>query len=165
MVSICFGLLMTLLKTAILLEWIRIFVPHRTRNVFYWSSVTLMLINGGFYVGSIIGILSACRPFEKLWHFWVPGTCNDQTFPRNVMSAVFNLVMDTFVLILPQRVIWTLQMIPKRRAEVSMVFSVGLLYVCPRLPSVALVHKMRSDTDVLSNPASLRWPLAVYMQA
>lgn len=164
MVSICFGLLMTLLKTAILLEWVRIFVPHRTRNVFYWSSVTLMLINGGFYVGSTIGILGACRPFVRLWHFWVPGTCTEQQFARNVISAVFNLVMDTFILILPQRIIWTLQMSSRRRVEVSIAFSVGLLYVCPSLSSLALVVKMRSDTDVLSTPALLRWPLAVYMQ-
>lgn len=117
---------MLLLKTAILLEWIRIFVPNRKRNIFYWSSIALIMINGGFYTGSIAVYFGYCQPLEKLWHFWLPGTC--LAFKsRDVLSSAFNLVMDVFILLLPQRTTWTLQMSRRHRIGVSVVFSVGLL--------------------------------------
>lgn len=47
----------------------------------------------------------------------------------DLSSAYFNLVADLFILLLPQRVIWTLQMSRQRKIGVSSIFSVGILYV------------------------------------
>ena len=95
---------MLLLKTAIMLEWIRIFVPLRTRNIFYWSSVILILMNGVFYAAGIAVALAACWPMERRWHFWVAGTCMESR-ACDIASAAINLVLDTFILVLPQRII------------------------------------------------------------
>ncbi|POS71822.1 hypothetical protein DHEL01_v209784 [Diaporthe helianthi] len=128
MIAITYGLLMLLLKTAIVLEWIRIFVPHRTRNIFYWSSVILVLVNSGFYIASIAITFGNCRPLEKLWHFWLPGTCLESR-GRDIASGVMNLALDVFILALPQSIIWTLKMDARRKTGVAVAFSTGLLVI------------------------------------
>ncbi|KAF3061048.1 hypothetical protein GL218_02993 [Daldinia childiae] len=113
-------------KTAILLEWARVFAPDHTRDTFFWACRFLMVLNILFYVGSIISVFLTCTPLERTWKFWVSGTCIAQR-PRDIIIAAFNLALDTFILILPQGIIWTLQMNRKRKLGVSLVFSVGLL--------------------------------------
>lgn len=63
---------------------------------------------------------------EKSWKPWAEGRCiNLRNF--HVATAVFNIVVDLALVILPQRVIWALQMDKKRKIGISIVFSVGLL--------------------------------------
>jgi hypothetical protein len=152
---------MLLLKTAIMLEWIRIFVPHHTRNIFYWSSVILILMNAVFYAAGIAVALAACRPMEKRWHFWVAGTCMESR-SRDIASAAINLVLDTFILALPQRIIWNLQTNARRRTSFAVAFSVGLLYVC--LPFTLAIWLQDDTKNLLFTAESLWLQLAVYIR-
>lgn len=128
---------MMLLKTAILLDWRRIFLLNHTHNVFFWLSRVLMILNIGIYGAGIITVLASCQPPERLWHFWIDGKCINAKL-RDVINAIFNLAMDIFMLILPQRMIWSLQISTHRRVGISIIFSVGLLYVFPS--SVSRIH-------------------------
>lgn len=71
-----------------------------------------------------------CRPIEKYWTPWVPGTCIDQTAP-DLAGGPFNFITDFIIFLLPQRVIWKLHMSVEKRVGVSVIFAVGLLYVEP----------------------------------
>lgn len=113
-------------KNAILLEWKRIFVPHPTRNAFYWTCWALVIVNTLYYTTAIILTHEYCRPFEKAWEFWLEGYCLDQ-WMADVIIHSFNLFTDLVILILPQRVIWRLQMRQARRVGISFLFSLGLL--------------------------------------
>lgn len=88
----------------------------------------LIVANVLLYLSGAIATSLACLPLEKLWHPWVPGHCIDRR-TLDLCTAAFNLVMDLSILILPQRVIWKLQMTAKRKLGVSLVFSIGLVYV------------------------------------
>jgi len=121
---------MMLTKTAILIEWVRIFVPERTRNAFFWASTALIVANLGLYTAGIVASLVGCRPLHMIWHFWVQGVCINRN-ARNNANAIFNLVIDVFIFILPQKVIWTLQASWGRKISVSVIFCIGLLYVYP----------------------------------
>ncbi|KAG8165864.1 hypothetical protein KVR01_004416 [Diaporthe batatas] len=146
--AISYALLLLLLKSAILLEWIRIFVPHRTRNIFYWTSVILMLSNVGFQIAGIAVMFGSCRPLHKMWHFWIPGTCIE-TKGIHIAIATINLAMDAFILALPQRIIFSLQMNTRRKVGVAIIFSVGLLYVLHHLnPSHNMVLRLVHDRVV-----------------
>lgn len=68
----------------------------------------------------------ACRPFEKTYNPFVPGRCLE-TYPLYVASAVINMVLDIGILVLPQQVIWRLQMSTRRKLGVAVVFTFGLL--------------------------------------
>lgn len=50
-------------------------------------------------------------------------------------SAVFNLVLDILILLLPQQVIWTLQLTKSKKIGISFIFGVGILCV-PSLASI-----------------------------
>ncbi|KAI5922875.1 hypothetical protein F4810DRAFT_671807 [Camillea tinctor] len=123
----CFTMLFA--KTAILLEWNRIFAPRGIRNSFFWVSHAIMLVNALLYASAIIALNLACRPLEKLWHFWLPGICNDRR-ALDICTSSFNLIFDLCILFLPQRSIWHLQMSNKRKIGVSLIFSVGILALC-----------------------------------
>lgn len=110
---------------AILLEWVRIFSPHRTR-FFYWASYSMALLNALLYISSIVASAVTCIPHESIWYPWVSGRCMDRK-ALGLFTAFFNVIMDLLILLLPQKIIWTLQMTTSRRIGISLIFSVGLL--------------------------------------
>lgn len=115
-------------KTAILIEWNRIFVLNRTRNLFFWALVTVGVLNIVVSILAIILSVASCVPMQKIWMPWIEGRC----FAReaaDLVSAWSNLVVDLAIIILPQREIWKLHMPTRRKVGVSLTFSVGLLYV------------------------------------
>jgi hypothetical protein len=117
---------MLLLKTSILLDWVRIFALNHTNTTFFRVSSALIVLNVCAWVACIFVMIFACVPPAKSWHFWLDGKCQDKA-PRDGFFATFNLIMDIFIFLLPQRVIWTLQMSRRRKTGISVVFSVGLL--------------------------------------
>lgn len=106
-----------------------------------------MLANVLLYLSGIVATSLACIPLEKLWHKWLSGRCIDRK-TLDLCTATFNLLMDIVILFLPQRVIWKLQMTATRKLGISLVFSIGLLYVechhswstCPGEHLGELVH-------------------------
>ncbi|KAF2727281.1 hypothetical protein EJ04DRAFT_570519 [Polyplosphaeria fusca] len=143
---IIYGVAMLLLKTAILLDWIHIFAPSpglRTR--FYRASVGIMTINILFYIGCILAEIFACSPREKLWNVLLPGRCDVNTYAINVVSSVFNFVIDLVMLALPQGLIWRLQLSLKKKIALSLLFVLGVLgCVCGALRIVYSISFMRS---------------------
>ncbi|KAK8016030.1 hypothetical protein PG991_008918 [Apiospora marii] len=119
-----------LLKTAILLEWQRLFVPgpgSRRRNCFFWTSAVLLAVNFLFNAAAVLVVNLACTPHEKNWDMLVPGRCFDGR-ALFVASAVVNFAIDLAILVLPQKVIWgLLQLSFRKRLGVSVVFVVGVI--------------------------------------
>ncbi|KAI1116622.1 hypothetical protein F5Y14DRAFT_439754 [Nemania sp. NC0429] len=113
-------------KTAILLEWTRIFVPPGTRTTFWWTCQITMWVNILYYSTVVIVSAISCNPHEKIWNPSLPGTCL-QTKPFFISNATLNLVSDIIIFVLPQRVIWKLKMSRQQKTGVSVVFAVGLI--------------------------------------
>lgn len=123
-----YTLIMAFIKPAILLEWAKLFVPKGVRNRFWWTCMILVGFNCCVYIATFVAIQMYCTPHERIWKRWVPGTCVNRKsvdFP----SSVFNLLQDILILLLPQGVIWRLQMSRSRKISVSIVFAIGILYV------------------------------------
>ncbi|KAF7884388.1 uncharacterized protein EAF02_004724 [Botrytis sinoallii] len=131
-------------KTAILIEWVQIFSPHRTHAFFYWTSYLMILLNVLLYVSSIISSAITCLPHESIWQPWVKGKCIDRK-ALGVFTAIFNVIMDLLILLLPQRVIWTLQMTMARKIGISLVFSVGILAIVCAAGRVAVTFGIEYD--------------------
>ncbi|KAK5988233.1 hypothetical protein PT974_12373 [Cladobotryum mycophilum] len=124
--TILYTVVMIFSKTAILLEWARIFVPHGVRNSFYWTSRFLIVLNFLFYSSALITTCLSCIPAEKVWNKWVPGRCIERK-PFDTAVVAFNLALDLLIFALPQKVIWSLKLDKSRKVGVSIVFSVGAL--------------------------------------
>jgi hypothetical protein len=116
-----------------LLTWIycqtdRIFNPSSDRNGFFWASHTILTLNVLLYISILIAEALSCRPAKHLWEPWVAGVCFNKR-ALDLASAYFNLVADFLILLLPQRIIWSLQMSQHKKLKVSLIFSAGIMYV------------------------------------
>ncbi|KAI1778812.1 hypothetical protein F4818DRAFT_230005 [Hypoxylon cercidicola] len=112
------------LKIAVLTELMRIFSPKGTRGVFFWSCQVLLWINVVVYCSALIIGNLTCTPYERIWDKAVPGTCMNRK-NLDISNASFNLVSHIFILALPQRVIWKLNMAKVTKIGVSVVFAIG----------------------------------------
>ncbi|KAK9772076.1 putative Integral membrane protein [Seiridium cardinale] len=117
------------LKSSILLEWTRIFVPRGTRGSFFHCADTIALVDLSLSVvvhGLILLLGGGRRKSELIWDKRIPGTCYDRT-PLDLSTASVNLLADVVILLFPQRVIWRLQLGLKKKIGVSVIFTIGLL--------------------------------------
>lgn len=117
-----------MMKSSILREWGRIFVSRRQRNLFWWICHILIGITVMFNCSIIIATSVSCSPRDKIWDKTTRGHCVDPRITL-IISAVINVVLDLFILLLPQRTIWSLHMTKGKKIGVSLVFTIGVLYV------------------------------------
>ncbi|KAI0548084.1 hypothetical protein F4679DRAFT_332166 [Xylaria curta] len=136
-------------KTAILVEWARIFVvPGSKRNFFYLASRALIILNAAIYTAFSLLFILFCNPIEKNWKSWVPGHCLDHR-PHDIAIVSVNIALDLFILLLPQKMIWTLNMSLSRKIGFSVVFSVGLLACGTAIGRAYLVTILDYHGDIL----------------
>ncbi|KAI1123811.1 hypothetical protein F5Y10DRAFT_251096 [Nemania abortiva] len=124
--TILYSVAILLLKVAILLQWLRIFVPHGTKGFSYWTCQALIYINALLYLSTVIAICASCKPYRRLWDKTIPGTCIANQEALDVSSGVGNLASDVIILLLPQRVIWKLHIKPQKKVGIAFIFFVGI---------------------------------------
>ncbi|KAJ2971761.1 hypothetical protein NUW58_g9327 [Xylaria curta] len=116
------------IKTAILLEWLSLFLPDGgdRRSLFYWSCHIILWANVLFCTSELILVNLACTPIEYSWDRTIEGYCRIETGKTSLSAAVFAFVTDVIIFFIPQRIIWTLNMTWRRKLGVSVVFALGL---------------------------------------
>ncbi|KAI1074443.1 hypothetical protein F5B20DRAFT_563736 [Whalleya microplaca] len=114
-----------LVKAAILLQLVRIFVPTGTRNFFFWLCITLTTVEVLYHLVAGLITVIPCAPFEA--HLDDLATCSPGSQYIDLISASMNVLLDYIIFLFPQRVIWRLQMSKKRRLGISLIFAIGLL--------------------------------------
>ncbi|KAI2637750.1 hypothetical protein GGS26DRAFT_426104 [Hypomontagnella submonticulosa] len=115
-----------LIKANVLLEWIRIFVPLGSRGFIYWTCIVLICINFLFYTAGLIAFNLTCIPHEKIWNRTIPGRCIDSR-SIDIASATLSFILDLVILLLPQRIIWGLNMSSKKKLGVGSMFIFGII--------------------------------------
>ncbi|KAF2802362.1 uncharacterized protein BDZ99DRAFT_503839 [Mytilinidion resinicola] len=143
--SVLYGSVISLTKTAILLDWLHIFVPQRTRNALAWTIYVLITINCLYYTAGILADIFECMPRKKIWDKTTPGTCIN-TNAGFVVAAVLNLANDLIILALPQKVIWGLHLTPSKKVGISGMFAIGIFAcVCAVARLVYSIKLMHSE--------------------
>ncbi|KAI0849725.1 hypothetical protein F5Y00DRAFT_261171 [Daldinia vernicosa] len=143
------------IKTAILVEWIHIFLPNggNRRNLFFWACHFVIWANIVFCIVILILVNLACVPHEYLWNRTIKGGyCRINTAYTSLSAACFAFATDIIILFIPQRIIWTLNMSHRRKLGVSIVFALGmaacaasiirLYYTVARSKSVDLTYHL-----------------------
>ncbi|KAJ8121966.1 hypothetical protein O1611_g9964 [Lasiodiplodia mahajangana] len=156
-----FAVNIALIKAAILLEWLRIFVPKGTRNTFFWVAHALLLVNVLINVVGLFVINLTCIPHEKIWNrLTVRGHCLEG-HAIDVTSASINLTIDLLILLLPQRVIWSLKISTSKKIGVAAVFSLGLLgFIASIFRLVETIHYSFSPDSTYYFSAVGLWTVA-----
>ncbi|KAI3340783.1 hypothetical protein F4824DRAFT_517226 [Ustulina deusta] len=124
--TILYAVILALIKVAILVEWLQIFIPKGTRNFFFWCAHVLLWVNARFYLSAIVVIIVSYVPQENDWNKLLRGI---DDIPLDIASSAVNFLVDIGILLLPQGVIWRLNMSSKNKAGVSAIFGLGVLYV------------------------------------
>lgn len=125
----CYSATLPLIKTAILLDWCRIFFPiDRTRNAFWCGCMAVATLQCVWGLLCIILLNMQCRPHEAIWKFYLPSRC--YSLPDVMLtSASVQVASDIIMFVLPQRIIWHLQMTWQKKLGISVIFGVGILSV------------------------------------
>ncbi|KAF5525904.1 hypothetical protein CGCA056_v003876 [Colletotrichum aenigma] len=67
-----------------------------------------------------------CTPHNAIWEFYVPSKCF--ALPKVMLtSASVQVATDIVMVLLPQRIIWGLEMNLQRKIGISIIFGVGIL--------------------------------------
>ncbi|KAL1592717.1 hypothetical protein SLS60_011133 [Paraconiothyrium brasiliense] len=142
-------ILTLLLKIAILLQYLRIFVPDGIRGFTFWASHIVLWANVTYYTAFVFTFLFVCNPRPFFWDKTIAhGKCLD-IFGINIIGAVFCLASDLIILLLPQRVIFRLTLSRTRKLSLAFLFAVGI-FACIT-SAVRLYYNVRlwkNQTDV-----------------
>ena len=95
-------------------------------RIAWWINVVLVII---YFVALLAGLLKQCGsvPVSTIW--LAPATCahnRKETFAPAVMGFL-NAVLDTLILVLPIRMVWSLQMSRRQKFGVSGIFALGFM--------------------------------------
>lgn len=130
--EILYSPVISIIKTVILLQYIRIFAPSRTVDplLFFasWTLIALIILwNFACFWVSIF----ACSPVERFWNTLITdGKCLD--FALNILlTCLFNIITDILILLLPSRAVWSLQIPLKKKFAIVSLFGIGLMLVDP----------------------------------
>ncbi|KAI2473536.1 hypothetical protein F4781DRAFT_379371 [Annulohypoxylon bovei var. microspora] len=115
------------LKTAILLDWLHIFVPLKQRNYMFWVCHAMLWSNVIFYTVEIFMDIFQCTPQEKIWNpLYEGGSCPIDMYVPYRATGILNLISDLCILLLPQKVIWGMNMSRSKKLSISILFAVGI---------------------------------------
>ncbi|KFG84787.1 hypothetical protein MANI_027211 [Metarhizium anisopliae] len=117
------------INTAILVEWICIFLPDggNQRPLFFWTCHFIIWANIVYFTVAVILANLSCVPHEYLWNRTIMGGyCRVNTAHLAIATACLAFAIDTIVLFIPQRIIWTLNTSQRRKLGVSIVFTLGM---------------------------------------
>ncbi|KAI1479679.1 hypothetical protein F4774DRAFT_381742 [Daldinia eschscholtzii] len=148
-------------KAAVLLEWIRLFVPHGTRNLFYWAGNSLLAFSALIHIAYIVAENLSCFPYQKIWDpTLLEGYCINQMFFQIPWCFIQPLYITTIIL-LTQRAIWSLQVTTKKKIAVSFLFLIGLLALASSIArAVAMFQFLKSEDKTYTINTVYLWTLA-----
>lgn len=147
-----------LIKVNILLQYVRIFVPHGVRNFTFWASHGLIGLNVIFYTTWTFLMIFVCQPRQKFWDQTIEGgKCMDWTVVLTTGNAI-TIVSDIAIWLLPQRVIYGLQLARPRKIALLALFTLGV-FACfcsgIRLKYTIMLNKDKSDIPFVVSKISL----------
>ena len=77
-----------------------------------------------FWTGLILTGFLICRPIAYNWDKTLRGECGS-TMDEEIAFAVFNMVIDGMIVVLPMPTIWGLQMPVKTKISICCIFGLG----------------------------------------
>jgi hypothetical protein len=121
---IIYAVVIAHLKIAIILQYLRVFVP--TRNLLFWSLHAFAWTHAAFYIIFIFIEIFLCTDRAMACGTKTQGKCFD-CLTLNGWVAGINMFSDFLLVIIPQFIIWKLQIARKRKWGLSAVFLIGIL--------------------------------------
>ncbi|KAL9579754.1 MAG: hypothetical protein Q9212_004915 [Teloschistes hypoglaucus] len=129
-------------KLSILLLYLRLFEVKRILRYLIWAGIALQVVGYAGVIGEKIAEYHICN-----LDFTSHSLCRNSYKVTN-FQAVFSVLTDFYVLLLPIKVILGLQMSWKRKWGVLIIFVTGLLACTTSLIRTVLTIKSAHSTDM-----------------
>ncbi|KAJ6260788.1 hypothetical protein Dda_5017 [Drechslerella dactyloides] len=150
---VAYNFSLTLTKTAILLQYLRIF----TNKIFRIAAYVMMFIVFGYAAEAILTAIFNCIPVEAFW----TGDPTAKCIPREALwfaNAGLNIFTDFSIAILPLPVIFKLNMPRRQKIPLMFIFALGF-FIC--IVSILrlrfLIILSRSMDPTWDQPATAYW--------
>jgi len=116
------------LKASIILQCMRVFIPAGVRNRAWWLYTILLAVHVVFYIATQFIEIFRCTPTARIWDSTIDGHCIGVTTNRRYVAAAINSVSDVLLLLLAQKVIWSLSLLPaNKKRMMSALFLIGIV--------------------------------------
>lgn len=122
-IDVIWNAAVTTVRCSILLFYIEIFSIQRFRRI-CWVVIGLNLAS---MVAVVVSTGLICDPIAYSYDRTIPGGhCGDlNAFER--YTAVWNLLADATIVVLPMPILWSLQMRTRKKVGLSIVFGMGIM--------------------------------------
>lgn len=122
-VQFTFGASVGFMKMSICSLYVRIFGVAKGFRIAAWYALALCAAWMLMVISIGIGL---CRPFSYNWNRDQSGSCGN-AIAAYISIAAVDIVVDAFIIILPMRWLWRLQMPTRAKVGLTIVFTLGLL--------------------------------------
>ncbi|KAL8649407.1 MAG: hypothetical protein Q9226_005587 [Calogaya cf. arnoldii] len=142
-------------KSAILLQYLRLLAPTRSANrTLYISCRVIIVLTLVYYIISTAITIFACSPREKMWNPLITdGHCLNNN-AGVLFTSLFNIVSDIVILVLPARSVWKLQIPRAKKIKIVALFATGLLACVANMMIIFYAVRIgQKDADVSYNSA------------
>ncbi|KAF7597426.1 hypothetical protein BBP40_003673 [Aspergillus hancockii] len=140
--------ILPLTKISILFFYLRVFPKRSFRNIVY----IVIGLNVCYLISFVLISVFQCRPLRGAWLHWDGEheyQCNNIN-AQGWASAIFNMVLDLIVMLMPLRELYNLQLSLRKKAFVMTMFSLGIF--------VTLVSILRLESLIhFANTNNLTW--------
>lgn len=125
--NIVYGPTLFFIKSTILVQYLRVFVPNRKMNmgmfIAIYATIGILFM---FYLIHTAFNIFICRPREKFWNVFAEGSCYDINASMKAI-ALFNVISDVCILVLPIPSIWKLQTAFKKKIRILVGLGAGVM--------------------------------------
>jgi hypothetical protein len=108
-------------------------------GVYFWATWIFLWWTASWFI-----VFLECRPLSTNWG--VPYQCRP-SFTTSICAAVFNVISDFGILILPQPLIWTLRLSYGKKLAISLVFLVGIFATAISITRIPLLKGATSASN------------------
>jgi hypothetical protein len=138
----------TMIKLSIMAFILRVFPNQKFRRICY--AVLALIV--GYGVAFVLSTALQCWPSQYAWQqvdSSYKGHCNNVHL-QGWMSAIFNIIIDIIMLILPLKHLWALQMRLQKKLLIMIMFSLGVFVT---IVSIIRLHSL----IFFANSSNITW--------
>ncbi|KAI2470740.1 hypothetical protein F4781DRAFT_389675 [Annulohypoxylon bovei var. microspora] len=156
--EICYGIGFTVIKLSIIMLYRQLF-PTRFMLI---STMILTVVVIMWGIAVVLVSIFTCNPIQGFWNFDVPTKCvNMKWFYIGI--SIPNIRADAFLLCLPLRDIWRLQLTRSTKAVISGLFALGVFVIVASCLRIHYTLAIDNSDPTWSFAAASIWS-AVEMQ-
>ncbi|KAI5361285.1 Putative extracellular membrane protein, CFEM [Septoria linicola] len=134
------------IKIAILCTYLRIFPTKQFRTLVFVA----IGLNVAYAITFFLITVFQCDPVPLAWTHWdqeQPGRCNNIN-AQSWASAALNIILDLIVVILPMPMLWKMNLNPRKKFLVMLMFGVGLFVTFVSILRLRLLVKFGDSKNL-----------------